>query len=58
METPIRRELITPTQAACMLGIPYTTVTKLCRDGVFPAVKVGRHWRINRDKLCRMYGIA
>ena len=40
------------------MGIPYTTVTKLCRDGVLPAVKVGRHWRINRDKLCRMYGIA
>ena len=40
-----------------MLGVPYSTVTRLCRDGVIPAVKVGRHWRIVRDRLCRMYGI-
>ena len=57
MEAPIRQELITPAQAACMLGVPYSTVTRLCRDGVLPAVKVGRHWRIVRDRLCRMYGI-
>ena len=57
METPIRCELITATQAAALLGTTYPTVTRMCRMGVLPAVKVGRQWRLNRERLCRMYGI-
>lgn len=52
-----KQELITPSQAARMLCVPYSTVTQLCREGSIPAVKTGRRWLINRRKLCRMYGL-
>lgn len=27
------------------------TVTKMCREGLVPAVKVGRQWRIDTGKI-------
>ncbi|MBQ3339767.1 MAG: helix-turn-helix domain-containing protein [Atopobiaceae bacterium] len=45
---------MTATQAAAMLGVPYSTVTQMCRQGNIPAVKIGRQWRIPREVLRRI----
>ena len=38
-------------------GLPKRTVQKLCADGELPAVKLGRQWRVNRDRLYAQYDI-
>lgn len=45
--------LMTTRQAADCLQIT-ARVTKLCQRGELPGVRVGRLWRVNRDKLAEM----
>ncbi|MDU6347410.1 helix-turn-helix domain-containing protein [Faecalispora jeddahensis] len=37
--------------AATLLGISLDTMHKLCQKGKFPAFKVGKLWRVNKDDL-------
>ena len=45
--------LLTPEELAEQLRIPKSTLYKLCNDGEIPAVKVGRHWRFDRQRVDR-----
>jgi len=42
--------LLTPRRVATLLGFKPRTITRWCREGVFPtAHRVGRVWRIRAD---------
>lgn len=45
------RPLLTPAQAAALLGLHPKTVARMARDGRLPAVKVGAGWRFRADQL-------
>jgi len=42
-------EVFTLAEVAKKMKVTENTVRKWCRDGVIPAYKIGRHWRINGD---------
>ena len=44
------------TMAARVLGITERHLAVQCREGTFPACKIGRFWRINKRDLMRMLG--
>lgn len=44
-------EMLTPPEVAEYFKVPLKTVWRWFRNGTLPAVKVGRYWRIRRDKL-------
>ena len=44
-------EMLTPPEVAEYFKVPLQTVWRWFRNGTLPAVKVGRYWRIRRDKL-------
>lgn len=37
--------------AATLLGISLDSLHKQCQKGLFPAFKVGKLWRVNKDDL-------
>ena len=42
---------LTIQEVAEILKVHTNTVYKMCRQGVLPAVKIGKEWRIDKDKL-------
>ena len=48
--------IMTIAQAAKHTGLPELTVRRLAREGVIPALKLGRQWRIKRDLLEKWLG--
>jgi excisionase family DNA binding protein len=45
--------LLTPLEAAELLRLPRSTLYELCRRGVLPHLRLGRHIRFERDSLER-----
>lgn len=43
--------LLTTEQAGLLLQLTPERVTRLCANGTLPACKVGKSWRIDRDRL-------
>lgn len=43
--------VMTIAQVAKHNGLPELTVRRLAREGIIPALKLGRQWRIKRDLL-------
>lgn len=50
-------QLITPKQAARILGVHERTVVSMCARGELKAVKVRSLWRINRAALMASVGL-
>ncbi|MNJ53099.1 helix-turn-helix domain-containing protein [Paenibacillus fonticola] len=44
-------EIMTIAQVASYLQLSEVTTYKLVNEGVIPAFKIGRHWRIKKDDL-------
>ncbi len=44
-------DYLTIKEAAKILKVHTNTIYKMCRQGFLPAVKIGKEWRINSDKL-------
>lgn len=44
-------DYLTIQEVSAILKVHSNTVYKMCRQGVLPAVKIGKEWRIDRDKL-------
>lgn len=40
-----------------IVGYSRTYVARLCKQGIIPAAKVGRSWRINRYEALRAMGL-
>ena len=47
----IRRELLTPHEAARYLRLNTRTIVRLAREGKVPATKVGNRWRFQPERL-------
>ena len=47
------RQILTPAQAAVLLGIGKTTVTDWCRRGVLPAIRLDSRWYLKRAEIVR-----
>jgi excisionase family DNA binding protein len=45
--------LLSPNEAAAMLGVSAYTIRAMARDREIPALKLGRHWRFRRSSLER-----
>ena len=48
-----QEELLTPNEAAAYLKVPVVTVWRWCRQGILPAVKIGKYWRVDKRELDR-----
>ena len=49
-----QNELLTVKEVAIHLRLSRVTVWRWCQQGVIPAVRVGRNWRIRRDDLLHL----
>lgn len=49
--------LIDTVQGAAILGTTPLSIAKKCKDGTYPAVKVGRGWRINKRRFLEIVGL-
>ena len=50
-EDPDLARMLTVEQVAEKLQLPPTTIRKMFRNGVLPAIKFGKHWRMSEDLL-------
>ena len=46
---------ITPQEAAQLVGVCERTIRRACERGELPAARIGRRWRINREKFIRRF---
>lgn len=44
-------ELLGAEEVAGVLGVKESTIWRWCREGRFPCLKVGKHWRVRRQAL-------
>jgi excisionase family DNA binding protein len=49
-----QNELLTVKEVAAYLRVSRVTVWRWCRQGIIPASRVGRTWRIRRDDLLHL----
>ena len=47
------RQILTPAQAAGLLGMGKTTVVEWCQRGILPAIRIGSRWYLKRAELVR-----
>jgi len=50
--------LLDTIEGACIVGTTPLNIARGCANGTYPAVKVGRAWRINKAKLLEAVGLA
>lgn len=50
--------IMDPVMVSRLIGRTVESVTRMCRNGEIPAVKLGREWRIERDKLMEKLGVG
>lgn len=50
-DTSRDRELLTAEEAAAYLRVSQYTIWRWCRTGRLPAFRIGRAWRIRKDRL-------
>ncbi len=43
--------LLSAEEVAEYFGVGTTTVYRWCREGRIPCMKIGKHWRVRREKL-------
>ncbi len=46
-----QNELLTVNEVAAYLRVSRVTVWRWCQQGVIPAFRIGRNWRVRRDDL-------
>ena len=47
-------ELLTVKEVAAYLRVSRVTAWRWCQQGIIPAFRIGRNWRIRRDELLRL----
>jgi excisionase family DNA binding protein len=50
----LQNELLTVREVAAYLRISRVTAWRWCQQGVIPAFRIGRSWRIRRDDLLEL----
>lgn len=51
---PLSNEILTVQEVANYLRVSRVTIWRWCKQGVLPASRVGRNWRIHREDLIVM----
>lgn len=51
-------QMVAPADAARFLNISYRSAVRMCERGEMRAVRVGKQYRISRDELARVAGLA
>ncbi len=46
--------ILTPKEAAILLGLSVDTVRRRCAKKELPAIQIGKHWRIDKQKLMEL----
>jgi len=54
----LRNELMTIQEVADYLRVSRVTAWRWCQDGTIPAFRIGRRWRIRRDRLLELEEIT
>ena len=49
-----QNELLTVKEAAAYLRVTRVTAWRWCQEGMIPAFRIGRTWRIPRDELLEL----
>ena len=49
-----QNELLTVKEAAAYLRVSRVTAWRWCQEGIIPAFRIGRNWRIPRDELLEL----
>ena len=50
-EAPV---ILTPKDAGILLGLSEQSIRMRCRKGKLPAIKIGKLWRIDKEKLMEL----
>jgi excisionase family DNA binding protein len=50
----LQNELLTVREVAAYLRISRVTAWRWCQEGIIPAFRIGRSWRIHRDELLKL----
>jgi PTS system nitrogen regulatory IIA component len=50
----MQNELLTVREVAAYLRISRVTAWRWCHEGIIPAFRIGRSWRIRRDELLKL----
>jgi excisionase family DNA binding protein len=54
----LANELLTVQEVAVYLRVSRVTVWRWCQQGILPAFRIGRNWRIRRDVLRVMSDVS
>ena len=54
----MQNELLTVQEVADYLRVSRVTAWRWCQEGIIPAFRIGRNWRIRRDKLLELEAIV
>ncbi len=54
----LANELLTVQEVAAYLRVSRVTVWRWCQQGILPAFRIGRNWRIRRDVLLVMSDVS
>ncbi|MCX5750821.1 MAG: helix-turn-helix domain-containing protein [Candidatus Saganbacteria bacterium] len=46
---------MTTKEAADYFRVHWMTISKWCKDGVIPAAKIGKNWRIKKEDLDKWF---
>ena len=50
-DTSFENELLTVAEVADYLRVGRVTVWRWCKEGVIPAFRIGRNWRVSREEF-------
>jgi excisionase family DNA binding protein len=50
----LQNELLTVREVALYLRVSRVTAWRWCQEGIIPAFRIGRSWRIRRDDLLEL----
>ncbi len=50
-------EIVTLRELSKFLKIPISTAYQLAQGGRLPAIKIGKHWRVNLDQVKKMFQV-
>ena len=51
----LKKEILTVKEVADYLRVSRVTVWRWCQEGVLPASRIGRNWRIRRTDVVRLF---
>ena len=57
-EPILHNEVLTVREVAAYLRVNRVTVWRWCQQGVIPATRVGRTWRIHRDDVLNLFNLS